>query len=493
MASTTRLGHSKIIGEAITFDDVLVVPAYSEIHPRDAMVTTTLSEGFNLHIPIVSAAMDTVTEVSMSIAMAREGGLGFIHKNMPLQQQVDQIKKVKRSESWIIYDPITLYQDATIADAIKLMTDNKIGGIPIVDKDNVLVGILTSRDLRFHHDVTLPVSTIMTKENLIVAHKGTDLKKAETILKANKIEKIPIVDDQRKLVGLITYRDMQQVNRFPNSVKDAYGRLRVGVAVGITSDAVERVSELYNAGVDAIALDSAHGHSQSVINTLKLVRAKYPNLPILAGNVATGAGALALAKAGATAIKVGIGPGSICTTRIVAGAGVPQITAIMDVAQALENSSVKIVADGGIRYSGDIVKAIVAGADMVMLGGLLAGTDESPGEVIIYNGRKFKEYRGMGSVSAMSEGSSDRYFQDHLTEKRKLVPEGIEGRVAYKGYLSEVIHQFVGGLKAGMGYCGAHNIEALKKANFIKVTNAGIKESHAHDIEVTKEAPNYSI
>jgi len=436
--------------------------------------------------------MDTVTEAQLAIALAREGGIGILHKNMSIERQAEQVRKVKRSESGMIVDPITLEVTATIGDALKLMKENKIGGIPIVDKTNKLVGILTNRDLRFETDRKRKVSEVMTKENLVIAPEGTDLKKAEKILRQYKIEKLPVVNKQGKLIGLITYRDILQLSAFPNAVKDKIGRLLVGAALGITKDLLDRAAALQSVGVDIVTLDSAHGHSKGVIEALKLLKKTYKNLPIIAGNVATASGALALANAGADAVKVGIGPGSICTTRIVAGAGVPQLTAILEAARALKGKNIPIIADGGIRYTGDMVKALAAGANCVMMGSIFAGTEESPGETIIYEGRKFKGYRGMGSIGAMSQGSGDRYFQENETDSKKFVPEGIEGRVAYKGNLHEIVYQFVGGLKAGMGYCGAKTVKDLQNATFVQITNAGMRESHAHDVEVTREAPNYS-
>jgi IMP dehydrogenase len=436
--------------------------------------------------------MDTVTEANLAIALAREGGIGILHKNMSIERQAEQVRKVKRSESGMIVDPITLEVTATIGDALKLMKENKIGGIPIVDKTNKLVGILTNRDLRFETDRKRKVSEVMTKENLVIAPEGTDLKKAEKILRQYKIEKLPVVNKQGKLIGLITYRDILQLSAFPNAVKDKIGRLLVGAALGITKDLLDRAAALQSVGVDIVTLDSAHGHSKGVIEALKLLKKTYKNLPVIAGNVATASGALALANAGADAVKVGIGPGSICTTRIVAGAGVPQLTAIMEAARALKGKNIPIIADGGIRYTGDMVKALAAGANCIMMGSIFAGTEESPGETIIYEGRKFKGYRGMGSIGAMSQGSGDRYFQENETDSKKFVPEGIEGRVAYKGNLHEIVYQFVGGLKAGMGYCGAKTVKDLQNATFVQITNAGMRESHAHDVEVTREAPNYS-
>jgi IMP dehydrogenase len=455
-------------------------------------ITTHLTKDITINVPMLSAAMDTVTEANLAIALAREGGLGILHKNMTIAQQADQVRKVKRSESGLIIDPLTLLENATIGDALKLMRENKIGGIPIVDKNRKLVGILTNRDLRFEDNPERKVSELMTSENLITAPEGTDLKKAESILRKYRIEKLPVVNKSGKLIGLITYRDILQLYSHPNAVKDKYGRLLVGAGVGITKDLLDRVDALQNVGADIIALDSAHGHSKGVISALKDVKKNFKNLDVIAGNIGTGAGAKALADAGADAVKVGIGPGSICTTRIVAGAGVPQLTAVMEVAAALKGKNIPIIADGGIRYTGDMVKALAAGADCVMMGSIFAGTEESPGETIIYEGRKFKEYRGMGSLGAMNQGSSDRYFQDVEDDVKKFVPEGIEGRVAYKGLVKEIVYQFAGGLRAGMGYCGAANIAQLKNATFIRITNAGMKESHAHDVEITREAPNYS-
>ncbi len=483
---------NKFFGEGLTFDDVLLMPAYSQILPRDVDIRTQLTKTITLNIPMLSAAMDTVTEAQLAIALAREGGLGILHKNMSIEQQADQVRKVKRSENGLILDPITLLPDATIGEAIRLMKENKIGGIPIVDAHHKLVGILTNRDLRFETDYKQKVSTVMTKENLITAPQGTDLKKAELIFKKNKIEKLPVVDKAGKLTGLVTFGDILKLKSHPHAVKDSFGRLLVGAGVGITKDILLRVDSLHKAGVDVICLDSAHGHTKGVIDTLKSVKKSFKGLQVIAGNVGTAAGAKALADAGADAVKVGIGPGSICTTRIVAGTGVPQITAVMEAAAALKNKNVGIISDGGIRYTGDMVKALAAGATCVMMGNVFAGTEESPGETIIFEGRKFKQYRGMGSLGAMAQGSSDRYFQDVEDDIKKFVPEGIEGRVDFKGSLREVAHQFTGGLKAGMGYCGAANIKALQNASFVKITNAGMKESHAHDIAITKEAPNYS-
>lgn len=483
---------SKFFGDGLTFDDVLLIPGYSHVLPRDVDIKTRLTKDIHLNVPMLSAAMDTVTEATLAIALAREGGLGILHKNMSIDEQAGQVRKVKRSESGLILDPITLHANATIGDALRLMRENKIGGIPIVDKNRKLVGILTNRDLRFEEDPKRKVSEVMTKENLYTAPEGTDLKKAEQLFKKTKVEKLPIIDKQGKLTGLFTYSDILKLKSHPNAVKDTYGRLLAGAGVGITSNMLDRVAALQSVGVDIICLDSAHGHSKGVINALKNVKKNFKNLNVIAGNVGTAAGAKALAEAGADAVKVGIGPGSICTTRIVAGAGVPQLTAVMEAYSVLKQKNIPLIADGGIRYTGDMVKALAAGADCIMMGSVFAGTEESPGETIIYEGRKFKEYRGMGSLGAMSTGSSDRYFQDVEDDVKKFVPEGIEGRVAYKGTLKEIVYQFTGGLRAGMGYCGAKNIDELKAATFVKITNAGMKESHAHDVEVTREAPNYS-
>lgn len=491
-ASAKSPKSSKFIFEGLTFDDVLLVPAYSQVLPRDVNISTQLTKNITLNVPLLSAAMDTVTEATLAIALAREGGIGILHKNMSIENQVEQVRKVKRSESGLIIDPITLHKDATIGDALRLMKENKIGGIPIVDANNKLVGILTNRDLRFESSPNKKVFEVMTTENLITAPAGTDMKKAQKILSQYKIEKLPVVKPDGTLVGLITYRDIQKLVSHPNAVKDNYGRLRVGAALGISKDLLDRAAALQQIGVDVVTLDSAHGHSKGVIDALKTLRKNFKGLDVIAGNVGTAAGALALAEAGASAVKVGIGPGSICTTRIVAGAGVPQITAIMEAASVLHKKNVPLIADGGIRYTGDMVKALAAGANVVMMGSIFAGTEESPGETIIYEGRKFKQYRGMGSIGAMNQGSADRYFQDVEADIKKFVPEGIEGRVAFKGNLSEIVYQFIGGLRAGMGYCGAPDIKTLQKAQFVRITNAGIKESHAHDIEITKEAPNYS-
>jgi IMP dehydrogenase len=490
--NTSPTTHSRTFIEGLTFDDVLLVPAYSAVLPREVNISSHLTKDIVLNVPLLSAAMDTVTEANLAIALAREGGLGILHKNMSIEKQAEQVRKVKRSESGMIIDPVTLLVDATIGDALQLMKENKIGGIPIIDKQHKLVGILTNRDLRFETDRSKKVKEVMTKDNLITAPEGTDLKKAEKILRQYKIEKLPVVNRQGKLIGLITYRDILQLRNYPAAVKDNLGRLLVGAALGITKDLLDRAAALQSVGVDVVTLDSAHGHSRGVIEALKVLRKNFKQLPIIAGNVGTAAGAKALAEAGADCVKVGIGPGSICTTRIVAGAGVPQLTAVMEASQALKGKNIPVIADGGIRYTGDMVKALAAGANVVMMGSVFAGVEESPGDTIIYEGRKFKEYRGMGSLGAMSQGSGDRYFQDVEADIKKFVPEGIEGRVAYKGYLSEIVYQYVGGLRSGMGYCGAANISELQKASFVRITNAGMKESHAHDIDITKEAPNYS-
>ncbi len=482
----------RFFGDGLTFDDVLLLPAYSQVLPRDVNISSNLTKEILLKIPMLSAAMDTVTEASLAIALAREGGMGILHKNMSIEQQADQVRKVKRSESAMIADPITLTVDATIADALKLMKENKIGGIPVVDVTNKLVGILTNRDLRFENNNQRKVSELMTKENLVVAPEGTTLAQAEVILRQHKVEKLPVVNKDGVLVGLITFRDIVQLRNFPNAGKDSFGRLMVGAALGITSDMNARAEALLHVGVDVVTLDSAHGHSKGVIDALKALKKNFQHLQVIAGNVGTAEGAKALADAGADAVKVGIGPGSICTTRIVAGIGVPQITAILECAAALKNTGVPLIADGGIRYTGDMVKALAAGANAVMMGSIFAGTDESPGETIIYEGRKFKQYRGMGSLGAMVQGSGDRYFQDVEADIKKYVPEGIEGRIAYKGNLNEVVYQFTGGLRAGMGYCGAQSISELQQAKFVKISNAAMRESHVHDVVITKEAPNYS-
>lgn len=484
---------SKFYGEGLTFDDVLLLPAYSEVLPREVNINTKLTKDITLHLPMVSAAMDTVTEYRLAMALAREGGIGILHKNMSIEKQAEQVRKVKRSESGLITDPVTLNPDATVGDALRLMRENKIGGIPVINAARKLVGIVTNRDLRFEKNSRKKVSEIMTQSQLVTAPLGTNMAKAEKILEQHKIEKLPIVDKSGVLMGLITFRDIVQLKSYPNSCKDAQGRLLVGAAVGITADGLDRIAALVAAGVDVITLDSAHGHSKGVLDMVKLVKKSFKGLNVIAGNVATAEGAKALAAAGADAVKVGVGPGSICTTRIVTGCGAPQLTAIIEASAALKKSGVPVIADGGIRYTGDMVKAIAAGANCVMAGSIFAGTEESPGETIIYEGRKFKSYRGMGSVEAMKEGSSDRYFQDVEADIKKLVPEGIVGRVPYKGNLSEIMQQFVGGLRAGMGYCGAKDIKTLQdKSQFIRITPASMAESHPHNVVITKEAPNYS-
>ncbi len=483
---------SKFVVDGLTYDDVLLIPAYSEVLPRDVNTQTFITKKIRLNVPIVSAAMDTVTESGLAIAIAQLGGIGFLHKNMSIEKQADEVRKVKRSESGMIQDPVTLLENETLGEAMKLMKEFNIGGIPIVNKENLLVGILTNRDIRFQKDANKPVQEIMTKNHLITAKLGTTLLQAEEILQEYKIEKLPVVDELGILKGLITFKDIQKFKAYPAACKDELGRLRVGAAVGVTSDILERVKALKNAGVDVIAIDTAHGHSKGVIDAVKLVKGTFPDLQIIAGNVATAEGAKALADAGADGVKVGIGPGSICTTRIIAGVGVPQLYAVYECAQALLGTGIPVIADGGIKHTGDIPKAIAAGASCIMAGSLFAGVEESPGETIIYEGRKFKSYRGMGSIEAMETGSKDRYFQDAEDDIKKLVPEGIVGRVPFKGTLAEVMYQYVGGLRAGMGYCGAATIEELQKARFIKITTSGIRESHPHDITITKEAPNYT-
>ena len=483
---------SKIVLEGLTYDDVLLIPAYSEVLPREVSIQTKFTKNITLNSPIISAAMDTVTESEMAIAMAREGGIGILHKNMSIKKQAAEVKRVKRSESGMIIDPITLTKEKTVAHAKSLMRKYSIGGIPVVNDIFELIGIVTNRDLRFEKDDEKEVSEIMTTENLVTTKEGTSLKEAEEILQDYKIEKLPVVNANKKLVGLITFRDIIKVRENPNANKDTYGRLRVAAAIGVTGDVMERADALIKEGVDALVIDTAHGHSKGVATTLKSIKKLYPKTDIIVGNIATGDAAKFLVEAGADAVKVGIGPGSICTTRVVAGVGFPQLSAIMEVAAAIKNTGVPVIADGGIRYTGDIPKAIAAGADTVMLGSLLAGTKESPGETIIFEGRKFKSYRGMGSVEAMTKGSKDRYFQDVEDDVKKLVPEGIVGRVPYKGEVYETMHQFLGGLKAGMGYCGSKNIERQKEAKFVKITSSGITESHPHNVTITKESPNYS-
>ena len=489
----SKSSESRFLPEGLTYDDVLLVPAYSEIMPREVDISSQFTKKIRLNTPIVSAAMDTVTESSLAIAIAGEGGIGVLHKNMSIESQAAEVRKVKRSESGMIQDPITLNVEAKVSDALELMKENKIGGIPVVDADKKLIGIVTNRDLRFQKNLSEDVVNVMTSENIITAKMGTDLKEAEQILQAHKIEKLPVVDEHNKLIGLITYRDIIKVKERPNACKDSFGRLRVAAAVGVTGDVMERVKALVEVGVDAVIIDTAHGHSAGVIQTLKKVKSEFKELEVIVGNIATKEAAIALAEAGADGIKVGIGPGSICTTRVIAGVGVPQFSAVMMVAEALQGSGVPVIADGGLRFTGDIVKALAAGADTIMAGSLFAGVEESPGETIIYEGRKFKAYRGMGSLEAMQKGSKDRYFQDMEEDIKKLVPEGISGRVPFKGTLSEVIYQMIGGIRAGMGYCGCATVEKLKTdATFIKVTHAGIRESHPHDVTITREAPNYS-
>jgi IMP dehydrogenase len=484
---------SKILGEGLTYDDVLLVPAFSEILPREVNIQTKFTRNIKINIPIVSAAMDTVTESAMAIAIAREGGIGVLHKNMTIEQQAQEVRRVKRAESGMIIDPVTLPLTAKVAEAKMLMKEHSIGGIPIVDKNGTLKGIVTNRDLRFEHNNDRPIVEVMTSKNLVTAAVGTSLKDAEAILQENKIEKLLIVDDNYKLTGLITFRDITKVTQKPIANKDTYGRLRVAAALGVTPDVLDRTTALVNAGVDAVIIDTAHGHTKGVVEVLKSIKKKFTDLEVIVGNIATPQAAKYLVDAGADAVKVGIGPGSICTTRVVAGVGFPQFSAVLEVAAAIKGSGVPVIADGGIRHTGDIPKAIAAGADAVMLGSLLAGTKESPGETIIYEGRKFKSYRGMGSVEAMTQGSKDRYFQDVEDDIKKLVPEGIVGRVPYKGDLDESIHQFVGGLRAGMGYCGSKDINTLKETGkFVKITSSGINESHPHNVTITKESPNYS-
>lgn len=485
--------ENKILGEGLTYDDVLLVPAFSEVLPREVNIQTKFTRNITINVPIVSAAMDTVTESRMAIAIAREGGIGVLHKNMTIEQQALKVRKVKRAESGMIIDPVTLPITAKVKDAKASMAEHSIGGIPIVSEEGKLLGIVTNRDLRFEKNNNRPISEVMTSENLVTVAEGTSLEDAEDILQVNKIEKLPVVNKENKLVGLITFRDITKLTQKPIANKDQYGRLRVAAALGVTADAVERAEALVNAGVDAVVIDTAHGHTKGVVYVLKEVKKKFPDLEIVVGNIATADAARYLVEAGADAVKVGIGPGSICTTRVVAGVGFPQFSAVLEVAEALKDTGVPVIADGGIRYTGDIPKALAAGADCVMLGSLLAGTKESPGETIIYEGRKFKSYRGMGSVEAMQKGSKDRYFQDVEDDIKKLVPEGIVGRVPYKGELFESMNQFIGGLRAGMGYCGAKDIASLKSnAKFIKITSSGIMESHPHDVTITKEAPNYS-
>ena len=483
----------KFIGEGLTYDDVLLVPAYSENLPHEVNLTSKFTRNIVINTPIISAAMDTVTEHELAISIAQQGGIGVIHKNMSIERQANEVRKVKRSESGMILDPITLNEEALVGDALKLMAENKIGGIPVISKERKLKGIVTNRDLRFEKKLNKKIAEVMTTENLVTANEDVDLVKAENILQNYKIEKLPVIDENDFLVGLITFKDIIKVKQHPNSCKDEFGRLRVAAAVGVSKDTFERIEALVKSSVDAIVIDTAHGHSKGVIDLLKEVKKQYPNLDVVVGNIATGEAALDLVRAGADAIKVGIGPGSICTTRIIAGVGFPQLSAIMNVKKALKGSSVPIIADGGIRFTGDIPKAIAAGASSVMMGSMFAGTQESPGETIIYEGRKFKTYRGMGSIEAMQKGSKDRYFQENEDDIKKLVPEGISARVPFKGSLKEVMHQLIGGLRAGMGYCGAKDIENLMDAKFIKITSSGMVESHPHDVTITRESPNYNL
>ena len=478
--------------DGLTFDDVLLIPAYSEVLPNSVDLSTKFSRNITLNVPLVSAAMDTVTESQLAIAIAREGGIGVIHKNMSIEEQARQVHTVKRAENGMIYDPVTIKVGSTVNDALNMMKEYKIGGIPVVDEDMTLVGIVTNRDLRFERDLQRKVEEVMTKENLVTTTQSTNLEEAAEILQNHKIEKLPVVDKDGKLIGLVTYKDITKAKDKPNACKDALGRLRVAAGIGVTGDSLQRAEALVKAGVDAIVIDTAHGHTKGVVNVLKEVKAKFPSIDVVVGNIATGEAAKYLVENGADGVKVGIGPGSICTTRVIAGIGVPQLTAVYDVAKALEGTGVPLIADGGIRYSGDIVKALAAGGSSVMLGGMFAGVEESPGETIIFNGRKYKSYRGMGSLEAMEKGAKDRYFQGNVSDARKLVPEGIAARVPYKGSLYEVVYQMLGGLRAGMGYCGAKNIDVLHQAKFTRITNAGVAESHPHDVAITSEAPNYS-
>ena len=482
---------SKFVRQGLTFDDVLLIPAESSVLPADIDLHTQLTKKIRLNIPVMRAAMDTVTEAPLAIALAREGGIGVIHKNMTIAEQAAHVRRVKRAENGMIYDPITITKEQTVGDALQLMHDNKIGGIPVIDAQNTLIGIVTNRDLRFQRDMSRRIEEVMTKENIITTH-STELEKASEILLRNKIEKLPVVDDHGKLIGLITYKDITKVQDHPNACKDSKGRLRVAAGIGVTADAVERVRALITESVDAVVIDSSHGHSKNVVNTLKRVKSEFPELDVVVGNIATAEAARYLVEAGADGIKVGIGPGSICTTRIIAGCGVPQLSAIYDAAHAIKGSGIPVIADGGLRYSGDCVKALAAGGDSVMIGSMFAGTEESPGETIIYNGRKFKTYRGMGSIDAMKAGSKDRYFQSDVNNDNKLVPEGIVGRVPFKGSLSDTVYQLVGGIRAGMGLCGAKDIPSLKKAKFVRITSNGVVESHPHDVTITRETPNYS-
>ncbi|MDY4810822.1 MAG: IMP dehydrogenase [Muribaculaceae bacterium] len=482
----------RVAMDGLTFDDVLLIPAYSEVLPRDVRLQTKFSRNIVLNVPLVSAAMDTVTEAKMAIAIAREGGIGVIHKNMSIEEQARQVHAVKRAENGMIYDPVTILRGSTVADALKMMEEYHIGGIPVVDDERRLVGIVTNRDLRFERDLSRKIDEVMTSKNLVTTDQSTNLEEAADILQKHKIEKLPVVDKDGRLIGLVTYKDITKAKDKPNACKDRLGRLRVAAGVGVTADSMQRVDALVAAGADAIVIDTAHGHSAGVVGVLRAVKEKYPEIDVVVGNIATGDAAKFLVENGADGVKVGIGPGSICTTRIIAGVGVPQLSAVYDVAKALEGTGVPLIADGGIRYSGDIVKALAAGGWSVMLGGMLAGVEESPGDTIIYNGRKYKSYRGMGSLEAMEKGSKDRYFQANETDTKKLVPEGIAARVPYKGSLYEVVYQMLGGLRAGMGYCGAPDIDALHKARFTRITNAGVAESHPHDVAITSEAPNYS-
>ncbi|MFH5833630.1 IMP dehydrogenase [Halalkalibaculum sp. DA3122] len=483
----------RISRQGLTYDDVLLVPAYSETLPRNVDTSVRLTPNLKLNVPVISAAMDTVSEYRLAIALAREGGIAMLHKNMSIEEQADQVRMVKRSESGMIVDPVTLPESATVREARSLMKKHKIGGIPIVEEDNTLIGIVTNRDLRFEHFVDKPLDTIMTRDNLVTAREGTTLEEAEEILQEHKVEKLPIVDDQMKLVGLITFKDIEKKMNFPNACKDDMGRLRVGAAVGVTPDTMERVEALVDSGVDIITVDTAHGHSEGVLAKIKEIKEAFPDLDLIAGNIATKEGAQAIDEAGADVVKVGVGPGSICTTRVVTGVGVPQLSAILEVSEYVKKAGVGMIADGGIKQTGDIAKAIAGGAHAVMMGSMFAGVDESPGETVIYESRKYKSYRGMGSIGAMEKGSKDRYFQDVEDDIKKLVPEGIEGRVPYKGYLSEVVYQMTGGLRAAMGYCGAASIKELQTAEFVQISSASYKESHPHSVQITKEAPNYSV
>ncbi|MCL2738295.1 MAG: IMP dehydrogenase [Bacteroidales bacterium] len=482
----------RIVFEGLTFDDVLLIPAYSQVLPKEVSIRTRFSKNITLSTPLVSAAMDTVTEAELAIAMAREGGIGVIHKNMSIERQMEHVRRVKRAENGMIYDPIVIHRNATVGDAMRLMAEHHIGGIPVVDKNRKLIGIVTNRDLRFQDNMSVPITEVMTSEHLITTKKGGDLQSATQLLQKYKIEKLPVVDEDNILVGLLTYKDITKIKDNPDASKDEMGRLRVAAAVGVNHDTLDKVEKLIAAGVDAVVIDTAHGHSESVLSMVRSVKNTFKNLEVLAGNIATGAAAKALVDCGVDGIKVGIGPGSICTTRVVAGVGVPQLSAILDAAQAVKGTGVPIIADGGIRYSGDVAKALAAGAETIMAGSLFAGVEESPGETIILNGRKFKSYRGMGSLEAMQQGSKDRYFQDMEEDVKKLVPEGIVAQVPYKGTLNEVCYQLIGGLRAGMGYCGAPDLEALRRVEFVRITSAGVIENHPHDVTITREAPNYS-